>query len=427
MVAATGDIIAVNDAWERFALENGGEHVGVGANYFEACASSDDPVAHDVLRGLRGLLAGALDAYDRDYPCHAPNEQRWMRLYAQRHPGTEQPLLILQHAVITDDRLETNRRLARANERLRAMTDRMGEGLCTLDHEGRITYVNPQGEHLLQAGGIRALGGSFVNRLIGTNSDGTFRSDDELLIGAEFDGTLPLVPTEDQLLRPDGSRLPIEYVVTDLPAMEEGQPDGYVVVFRDISERKERELATRQRSEHATWMSRVQDALDNDRFVLYAQPIVDLVSMETVQHELLIRMDDPEEGLVAPGRFLPTAEAFGMAPAIDRWVIAQGLEIAATGRAVELNLSARSLTDPSLPHVIAEELARTGADPSLVVFEITETALIENDTAAMHFAQRLRVMGCRLALDDFGTGYSGFTYLKHLPIDVLKIDREFVK
>jgi EAL domain-containing protein (putative c-di-GMP-specific phosphodiesterase class I) len=112
---------------------------------------------------------------------------------------------------------------------------------------------------------------------------------------------------------------------------------------------------------------------------------------------------------------------------IDRWVIAQAIDLAAAGHPVELNLSARSFSDPTLPYFIQQLLDRTGADPKLLVFELTETALLHNDRAATCFAERIHAMGGRLALDDFGTGYGAFTYLKHLPVDLLKIDIEFVR
>ncbi len=161
--------------------------------------------------------------------------------------------------------------------------------------------------------------------------------------------------------------------------------------------------------------------------MLHAQPIVDLTTGEVVQSELLLRMRDPDGTLVAPGAFLPVAEQYGLIGEIDRWVIEQGAEIAAGGRAVEVNLSGRSICDPSLMDHIQHCIAKTGADPSLLVFEVTETALVEDEAAAEVFAARLHEVGCKLALDDFGTGYGGFTYLKQLPLDYLKIDIEFVR
>ena len=108
-------------------------------------------------------------------------------------------------------------------------------------------------------------------------------------------------------------------------------------------------------------------------------------------------------------------------------MIRRGAEIAAAGDPVEINLSAHSIGDQSVLDHIDRCIDESGADPKLLVFEITETALIADEVAARAFAQHLHDLGCKLALDDFGTGYGGFTYLKQLPLDFLKIDIEFVR
>jgi EAL domain-containing protein (putative c-di-GMP-specific phosphodiesterase class I) len=100
--------------------------------------------------------------------------------------------------------------------------------------------------------------------------------------------------------------------------------------------------------------------------------------------------------------------------------------MAATGLPVEVNVSGRSISDPRFVDFIKITLERTGADPQMLVFEITETTLVDDDVSARAFVARLHGLGCKVALDDFGTGYGGFTYLKQLPIDYLKIDIEFV-
>jgi len=111
---------------------------------------------------------------------------------------------------------------------------------------------------------------------------------------------------------------------------------------------------------------------------------------------------------------------------IDRWVIDRSTEIAAAGEAVQINVSARSVSDPSLVDYVRAAVLRTGADPELIVFEITETTLVSDEAAARAFVERLHLLGCKIALDDFGTGYGGFSYLKQLPVDFLKIDVQFV-
>jgi len=227
-------------------------------------------------------------------------------------------------------------------------------------------------------------------------------------------------------LRPDGSE--VWASVSVVPVRDPG--GGVDVLFAqmvDITERKAREAELSAQLDEIGGLGEIRRAFAEDRFELHAQPIVDLATGATVQRELLIRMRATDGSLVPPGDFLPVAEKYGAIREIDRWVIAQGTAYAARGIDVEINISASSIGDPELIAVIERELERTGADPSRLVFEITETALIEKTEVAVDLAERLRALGCRFALDDFGTGYGGFHYLKALPMDFLKIDREFVR
>jgi PAS domain S-box-containing protein len=195
----------------------------------------------------------------------------------------------------------------------------------------------------------------------------------------------------------------------------------------DATDRKGREAALRVRAEEAEWVAKIRDALASDRLVLHAQPIVDVESGNVVAHELLVRMVETDGSLIAPGRFLPIAERHGIVGEIDEWVVREAIRAAATGMTVTVNVSARSVADLALVRVIEDELDRTGAAPERLVFEITETALMEHLDAARRVVEHINDLGCRVALDDFGTGFSDLTQLKELPADFLKIDMEFVK
>ncbi|MEA2467641.1 MAG: hypothetical protein QOJ57_1767 [Thermoleophilaceae bacterium] len=180
-----------------------------------------------------------------------------------------------------------------------------------------------------------------------------------------------------------------------------------------------------RRASSLTWIDRIRSSLANDRLVLHSQPIVDLRSGKVVQEELLVRMLDHDGGLIPPCAFLPTAERFGLIEEIDGWTLGRALELAAAGRSVAVNISASTMQCGRLIELI-EKHSELGKDLSRITIEITETSAISNLELVRELAERLTALGCRLALDDFGTGFGTFMYLKHLPIDSIKIDREFV-
>jgi diguanylate cyclase (GGDEF)-like protein len=175
-----------------------------------------------------------------------------------------------------------------------------------------------------------------------------------------------------------------------------------------------------------TWVERIRAALHEDRLVLHAQPIVDLRTGDVACEELLVRMLGEDGTVIPPGDFLPTAERFGFIEQIDAWTMGRGLDLTASGRAVSVNVSARTIQAGDVVDMIEARVAG-GLDASRLTLEITETSAVSNMEIVRALAERLAAMGCRLALDDFGTGFGGFTYLKHLPIDFIKIDREFVR
>jgi EAL domain-containing protein (putative c-di-GMP-specific phosphodiesterase class I) len=182
-----------------------------------------------------------------------------------------------------------------------------------------------------------------------------------------------------------------------------------------------------------TWSQRIRDALEHDRFVLHMQPILELSSGSVSHGELLLRMEGDRGKLIPPGAFLPAAERFGLIHQIDRWVVRRAIRLLAesdraTMPRIGVNLSGESVVgDAQLLSVIEDELANMSADPSRLIFEVTETAAIANMPEATSFAQGLTGLGCSLALDDFGTGFGSFYYLKHLPVRYLKMDGEFIQ
>ena len=193
------------------------------------------------------------------------------------------------------------------------------------------------------------------------------------------------------------------------------------------------ERGTSRMKARITWAERIREALEENRFTLYAQPIVDLADGEVRQHELLLRMIDEHGEVIPPAAFIGIAERFDLMQEIDRWVVARAIRLMAEQKAAgrdlvfEVNISGSSTGDPELLTIIERELAETGVDPVNLVLEVTETTAVANIPRAQQFAARLAELGCRFALDDFGAGFGSFYYLKHLPFDLLKIDGEFVR
>jgi diguanylate cyclase (GGDEF)-like protein len=188
------------------------------------------------------------------------------------------------------------------------------------------------------------------------------------------------------------------------------------------------EVLDRMATEHS-----LHRALERSELLLHYQPVVEVRGSTTVGVEALIRWDHPEQGLVAPGRFIAVAEESGLIIPIGAWVLEEAChqlrhwqDGAVRLDSVEVNLSARQIDDPSIVETIETILARTGLPPEHLTLEITESALMRDAAAALVVLRALKELGVLLAIDDFGTGYSSLSYLQRFPLDVLKVDRMFV-
>jgi PAS domain S-box-containing protein len=302
--------------------------------------------------------------------------------------------------------------------------ENMAEGLYAVDHEGRLAFMNSAASEMLGWTEKELHGKPAHEAIHFQRADGSaYAAEDCELDAARVEGKVVRIH-EDAYTRKDGSIFPV--ACSAAPLLGGTSTRGAVMVFRDITEESEERQSRQRELDALTWVGRVRDALDEDRFVLYSQPIVPLNGGEAGE-EVLLRMVDLKGQTIPPNSFLPVAEKYGLIAEIDRWVIHQAIGLAASGRRVDANLSAESMSNLDLLSLIERELYETQADPAKVVLEITETALMEDLAAGEAFARGLTELGCGLALDDFGTGFGSFTYLKNMPITYIKIDIDFVR
>ncbi|HEU4780697.1 MAG TPA: EAL domain-containing protein, partial [Steroidobacteraceae bacterium] len=197
----------------------------------------------------------------------------------------------------------------------------------------------------------------------------------------------------------------------------------------------ENDIELMRRRREMQWAARINAALEEGRFELYRMQIMPLQRPEPGAHyELLLRMRDESGRMVSPDNFIAAAERYGLTPAIDRWVIENALRWLVSEAdereklaMCSINLSGQSLGDDKFLPFVIEQFQKSGIDAAKICFEITETAAVASFSQANRFIQALKELGCRFALDDFGTGLSSFGYLKHFPVDFLKIDGSFVR
>ncbi len=190
---------------------------------------------------------------------------------------------------------------------------------------------------------------------------------------------------------------------------------------------EDREMHTLRHS--VEWAPRIRAALKEGLFLLEFQPIFALDSAEVTHYECLLRMRGEGGVLYYPKEFIPVAEAMGLIHQVDFWVVDHALDLLRSMPehiAFAINLSGNVFLDEKLYPLVQNKLKQTGIDPERVVFEITETSAISNFEMTKRMVTSLRSLGCRFALDDFGAGFNSYSYLKHFPVDILKIDGGFI-
>lgn len=235
-------------------------------------------------------------------------------------------------------------------------------------------------------------------------------------------GLVALLPGVDNMSRVLG-----KLDVTLQMAKERGR--NRVVVFRN------EDAQLRRRHQEMDWVSIINAAIEENRFVLFHQAIVPAgLGITHMPHsEILVRMVDRDGKLVPPDNFIPAAERYNLMPAVDSWLIStlfaalQAKAPALQGREFSINLSGTSVNDENFLDGLLQQFDLFSVDPAMICFELTEAVAVANLNRVSDFIQKMRALGCRFSLDDFGAGFSSFPYLKKLSVDFLKIDGSFIK
>lgn len=182
------------------------------------------------------------------------------------------------------------------------------------------------------------------------------------------------------------------------------------------------------------WREKIEHAFLHNQYVLYLQPILSLNNGQINHYEVLLRMHDEDGTVHLPGQFISAAEQTGLIHKIDHMVLRKAIALAARISyqderriGLSINLSAHAFNDPELLPVINDAVASCQIDPSLLTFEITETAALDNLPGTRNLLRELKTLGCGFTLDDFGVGFSSFYYLRELPVDAVKIDGSFIR
>jgi PAS domain S-box-containing protein len=369
---------------------------------------------------VAGALAGDRESLEREKRyVHKDGSVVWAHVLAQviRAAGGE-PMYFISHVQDVSDRRKAQSLLRDSERTLRSVIDNTPAVICVTGRDHRYKLVNREFEQVF---------GVTSDWIIGRRDADLLPSTTLADIHAREAAVLDSGVTSQQETTTVRDQQEQVLLITRFPLRgEDGLIGGVCTASTDITERRGEERSRRERLQSSEL---IYSALAEGRFVLYAQPIVHLASMTSARAELLIRLrpviDDGE--LLAPGSFLPAAERFGLITLIDEWVVDRAIEFARAGHRVTVNVSARTVSSDDQVDRIEQAIVAGTECASNLVFEITETSVADNLDAARSFATRIRALGSAIALDDFGVGHGTFTYLRHLPVDYLKIDMQFVR
>jgi PAS domain S-box-containing protein len=369
---------------------------------------------------VAGALAGNRESLEREKRYLLKDGSVvWAHVLAQViREASGEPKYFISHVQDVSDRRQAQSLLRDSERTLRSVIDNTPAVICVTGRGHRYKLVNREFEQVYGVKSDWIIGRSDADLLPSSTLADIHAREAAVLdsgVSSQEEATTVRDHQEHVLL------------ITRFPLLgEDGLIRGVCTASADITERRGEERSRRERLQSSEL---IYSALAEGRFVLYAQPIVHLGSMTSARAELLIRLrpviDDGE--LLAPGSFLPAAERFGLIMLIDEWVVDRAIEFAREGHRVTVNVSARTVSSEDQVDRIEQAIVAGAECAANLVFEITETSVADNLDAARSFATRIRALGCAIALDDFGVGHGTITYVRHLPVDYLKIDMQFVR
>ncbi|MEX2289074.1 MAG: EAL domain-containing protein [Mycobacteriales bacterium] len=473
-VGSDSRIVAVNKAWRALATGFGHrpERSGEGRPYLEVgqltAVLPGAGETEQVAAGLRDVLAGRVQRYQREYPCaRVGAQQRWfsVRISPAEIDGSPGAVIThvdvtemrqvqqaLSHQVLHDVLTGLPNRLLLGDRLRQALADSARRGthvavaFIDIDHFKRVNdnHGHPAGDALLvevagrlqrQIRAVDTLARVSGDEFVVVWQDLTDPAEAELLsdrLSTALSGSFDLgsasvtVSASVGVVVGRAPQSPEELLQAADAAMYEAKQRGgaQVGVFtaqlrQDIEERNAIETGLRR-------------ALTDDELVLHYQPVVDLTTGQAVGVEALVRWQHPQHGLIGPDRFIPVAESSGLIVPLGRWVLQRACRQAASwtgllaGLHVAVNLSARELTHCDVLDNIRQALKDSGLAAQRLVLEVTETTVMEDTRVAGAVLDALSDLGVRISVDDFGTGYSSLLYLRRYPISALKVDRTFV-
>lgn len=400
---------------------------------------------------VEALKAGATDYVLKDRTARlVPAIQRALRETAERRKQKQMeeeirrlaysdPVTGLPNRVSLNERLE---QLLRADRETRGPVALL---LMNLSHFTDInnTFGHKNGDLLLKKVGQRLKRALPDPALVAAPSGDRFAVLLQGDLAQATDAADLMLGTLREPVMIEGLRLDMEAVVGIALYPSHGQDPGTLFRRADIAlslaKGSHRRFALydpaqdRYSSERLTLIGELRDAIKNNQLVLHYQPKADLKTGRVVGAEALMRWQHPKRGMVPPMEFIPLAEHTGLIKPLTEWAIRTSLgQIQAWQKedielAVAVNLSARNLLDPGLPHQIGRSLKEHGVAPERLELEITESVIMADPVRAIECLTQLNQMGLRLSVDDFGTGHSSLAYLKRLPVHEIKIDKAFVQ